>query len=197
MGCVLCVALNAQTKQKEGVQAPPETSSVVPLQRYIALKTNLAAWAGTLMNVAAEVQVAKHISLELPLLWCPWYATDRHAVRTFTLQPEARYWLSAPGRGHYFGLHAHAGWFNVKWNDNRYQDSDRPLLGAGLSYGYLLPLNRHWGAELTLGAGYANIRYDTYYNIEDGTRFDTQTKNYWGVTRVGISLVYRFNAAKR
>ena len=163
---------------------------------YFALKTNLAAWAGTIMNVAADVQVGKHVSLELPVLWCPWYVSDNHAVRTFTIQPEARYWLSAPGKGHFFGVHARVGWFNVKWNDNRYQDTERPLVGAGISYGYLLPLSTHWGAEFTLGAGYANMKYDTYYNIDNGAHFNTDTKDYWGITRVGISLVYRFNAAR-
>ena len=165
-------------------------------KRYIALKTNLAAWAGTILNIAADVQVGKHFSVELPVLWCPWYVGDRHAVRTFTLQPEARYWLAAPGKGHFFGVHAHMGWFNVKWNDTRYQDTNRPLLGAGISYGYLLPLSTHWGAEFTLGAGYANMKYDSYYNIDNGARFDTRTKGYWGITRVGISVVYRFNAAR-
>ena len=29
-----------------------------PNGRYLGVKTNLAAWAGTIMNVAAEVQVA-------------------------------------------------------------------------------------------------------------------------------------------
>ena len=82
-------------------------------------------------------------------------------MKTFTLQPEARYWLSKPGSGHFFGLHAHVGWFNVKWNRDRYQDADRPLLGAGVSYGYLLPLGGHWAGEFTLGAGYANMKYDT------------------------------------
>ena len=89
------------------------------------MKTNLAAWAGTIMNVAAEVQVGKHLSVELPILWCPWHISGKHAVKTFTLQPEARYWLSKPGSGHFFGLHAHVGWFNVKWNRDRYQDADR------------------------------------------------------------------------
>ena len=148
------------------------------------------------MNVAAEVQVGKHLSVELPILWCPWHISGKHAVKTFTLQPEARYWLSKPGSGHFFGLHAHVGWFNVKWNRGRYQDADRPLLGAGVSYGYLLPLGGHWAGEFTLGAGYANMKYDTYYNIDNGARIDTRTKNYWGITRMGLSIVYRFNLKK-
>ena len=171
-----------------------ETEAVSP--RYVALKTNLAAWAGTILNIAADVQVAGHVSVELPVLWCPWYVSGEHAVKTFTIQPEARYWLTKPGEGHFFGLHAHMGWFNVKWNRDRYQDADRPLLGAGISYGYLLPFNEHWAGEFTLGAGYANMRYDTYYNIDNGARIDTRTKNYWGITRVGISVVYRFNIKK-
>lgn len=164
--------------------------------RYVAVKTNLAAWAGTIMNVAADVQVSRHWSVELPVLWCPWFVSDRHAVKTFTIQPEARFWLAHPGKGHFFGVHAHVGWFNVKWNRDRYQDTDRPLLGAGISYGYLLPFSEHWAGEFTLGAGYANMRYDTYYNIDNGARIDTRTKNYWGITRIGISVVYRFNLKK-
>ena len=148
------------------------------------------------MNVAADVQVGKHLSVELPILWCPWHISSKHAVKTFTFQPEARYWLGQPGTGHFFGLHAHVGWFNVKWNRDRYQDADRPLLGAGISYGYLLPFNEHWAGEFTLGAGYANMRYDTYYNMDNGARIDTRTKNYWGITRVGLSVVYRFNLKK-
>ena len=185
-------AITAQPEQT--VKITPETASSSP--RYVAVKTNLAAWAGTIMNLAADVQVSEHFSVELPVLWCPWYVSDKHAVKTFTVQPEARYWLSKPGKGHFFGVHAHVGWFNVKWNRDRYQDTERPLLGAGISYGYLLPFNEHWAGEFTLGAGYANMRYDTWYNIDNGARIDTRTKNYWGITRVGLSVVYRFNLKK-
>ena len=177
-----------QPMQTDELVSVSQTSS-----RYVAVKTNLAAWAGTILNLAADVQVSEHISVELPVLWCPWYVSDKHAVKTFTIQPEGRYWLARPGEGHFFGVHAHIGWFNVKWNRDRYQDTSRPLLGAGISYGYLLPLGEHWAGEFTLGAGYANMKYDTYYNIGNGARIDTRTKNYWGITRVGISVVYRFN----
>ena len=185
-------AITAQPEQT--VKITPETAS--SSGRYLAVKTNLAAWAGTIMNLAADVQVSEHFSVELPVLWCPWYVSDKHAVKTFTIQPEARYWLSKPGAGHFFGVHAHVGWYSVKWNRDRYQDTDRPLLGAGISYGYLLPFNEHWAGEFTLGAGYANMRYATYYNMDNGARIDTRTKNYWGITRIGLSVVYRFNLKK-
>ena len=185
-----------QPEQTVKVIPPPTAPQASYAPRYMAVKTNLAAWAGTILNLAADVQVSKHVSVELPILWCPWFIGSQHAVKTFTVQPEARYWLSKPGEGHFFGVHAHVGWFNVKWDKDRYQDTDRPLLGAGISYGYLLPFNAHWTGEFTIGAGYANMRYDTYYNIDNGARIDTRTKNYWGITRVGISVVYRFNLKK-
>lgn len=182
--------------QEPSAPAATLPTDATPQGRYLGVKTNLAAWAGTIMNVAVDVEVGRHWSVELPVLWCPWYVSEKHAVKTFTIQPEARYWLSKPGAGHFFGVHAHVGWFNVKWNRDRYQDTDRPLLGAGISYGYLLPFNAHWAGEFTLGAGYANMRYDTWYNIDNGARIDTRTKNYWGITRVGLSVVYRFNLKK-
>ena len=181
-----------QTEQAAAATGTAPSSS----GRYLGVKTNIAAWAGTILNIAADVQVSEHISVELPILWCPWHIGSKHAVKTFAIQPEARYWLSKPGMGHFFGVHAHVGWFNVKWNRDRRQDADRPLLGAGISYGYLLPFSEHWAGEFTLGAGYANMRYDTYYNMDNGARIDTRTKNYWGITRVGLSVVYRFNLKK-
>lgn len=162
-------------------------------KRYLALKTNVLYDACTLLNLAVEMQVHKKITVELPLTCSLWDLGSEHGVRTVALQPEARWWIgNEAGRGYFVGLHAHVAWFNVKWNDNRYQDVDRPLLGAGLSYGYKLPLSEHWGAEFTLGLGYANMKYNTYYNIDNGALLDTRVRHYWGVTRVGASLVYRF-----
>lgn len=176
---------SVQAQQAATLSEQPSSASINSLRssgRYLGVKTNIAAWAGTIMNIAADVQVSEHLSVELPILWCPWHIGSKHAVKTFTIQPEARYWLSKPGKGHFFGVHAHVGWFNVKWNRDRYQDTDGPLLGAGISYGYLLPFNEHSAGEFTLGAGYANMRYDTFYNMDNGARIDTRTKNYWGIT---------------
>jgi len=36
------------------------------------------------------------------------------------------------------------------------------------------------------------MKYNSFYNIENGAKLDTRIKHYWGITRVGLSLVYRF-----
>lgn len=175
----------AAKKQKE---APRKAKD----GRYIALKTNVPFQVLSVHNLALEVQVQKHVTIDFPVMWSISDLEREHAVRGMALQPEGRWWLKQAGKGHFFGVHAHAAWFNLKWEENRYQTGHRPLLGAGISYGYKLPLSAHWGAEFNIGAGYANMEYNTYYNIENGAMLNKRIRHYWGITRAGISLVYRF-----
>lgn len=183
----VCSSVGTETvaPQAASPQAPSHAKS-----RYFALKTNLASWATGAINLAADVRVSRHISIELPVHYSPWDISRRYALRQFTLQPEGRYWFTSAGEGHFMGIHAHCSWFNVKWGDYRYQ-STRALYGAGLSYGYRLPLAHRWGLEFNLGAGYMNTRFDKYYNINNGSKIETGQRTYWGITRLGISLVYR------
>lgn len=170
-------------------------SSAAPTcsRRYSVLKTNLAAWAMTTVNLAYEVQVGRHFSLDLPVMWSSWDLAHTPALRIILFQPELRYWLFRPGRGHFLGLHAHVARYNLKWEEYRYQDTGYPLLGAGVGYGYALPLTDRWGMEFNLGVGYANSRYDTYHNVINGQLRDTRLLHYWGITRLGLSFIYKLS----
>lgn len=180
----------ASEKRQKKEKAPKAERTIT--DRYMALKTNIAYDAVAVLNLDYEIQVHPRMTVDIPVMWSLWDAQREHALRIVALQPELRWWMgSETGRGHFFGLHAHAAWFNVKWDDTRYQDTGRPLMGAGLSYGYKLPLGEHWGAEFTIGFGYANMKYDTYYNIENGAWLDTRKRNYWGPTKIGLTLVYK------
>ena len=185
-----------QSKQKKENSSAGKKKNTVQKKskerRYIALKTNIPFLALSMHNLALEMQVHKHVTIDFPVIWSISDIEREHAVRGIAFQPEGRWWLKQAGKGHFFGVHAHAAWFNMKWEKNRYQTESRPLLGAGISYGYKLPISGHWGAEFNIGAGYANMKYNTYYNIENGAKLDTRKRNYWGITRVGASLVYRF-----
>ena len=102
-----------------------------------------------------------------------------------------RYWLKPEWKGHFFGVHLTAGQFNISVDKNtRYQDVNG-MYGVGIDYGYALKFTEHWGMEFNIGAGYIYTKYNSYYNIKNGACFDTSVKNYWGVTRCGISLIYR------
>lgn len=178
----------AQSVQRKRVS---QKSKAQTKERYFALKTNLAGWGLGAMNIAAEAQIDSHLSLELPFYYAPWKLGNRHALQQFTVQPEFRYWFEKPGLRHFMGVHLMASWYNFRWNRYRYQDTEA-LWGIGLSYGYKLPLSQHWGMELTMGAGYMRAHYDKFYNVENGMLVKQENKSIWGITRLGLSFVYRF-----
>lgn len=176
-------------KQKDSKKEEKNTSIA---GKYYALKVNVPYAAAVIQNLDFEMEVAKQWSVSLPVMWSLSDLTDRHGIRTIAFQPEVRRWTGNAGRGHFFGVHFNLAWYNLKWNDTRYQARHTPLVGAGVSYGYKLPLSDHWGAEFSFGLGYAYTKYNKYYNITNGALFGSASRNYFGIDRVGISLVYRF-----
>lgn len=165
---------------------------VRPSYRW-AVKTNVAYLAATVANLGVEYSFGDRYSVDLPIIYSPYTVARDYRLCFLAVQPEFRYWLKKPMEGHFFGVHLHIGAFNIAVDDrNRYQSPDG-FYGAGLSYGYMLPFARHWAAEFTIGAGYVRTKYDVYYNIPNGARFEKGVPyNYWGLTKAGISLVYRF-----
>ena len=156
-----------------------------------SVKTNIPAWALVVPNLAAEYRFADHWSVDVPLYYSCWTTARTYRFRTLAVQPSVRYWLKPEWKGHFFGVHLTAGQFNISVDKNtRYQDVNG-MYGVGIDYGYALKFTEHWGMEFNIGAGYIYTKYNSYYNIKNGTCFDTSVKNYWGVTRCGISLIYR------
>ena len=163
-----------------------------------AVKTNVAYLAATVTNLGVEFAVGNHFSVDVPFIFSPYVIARDFRLQFLAVQPELRFWPGAPMKGHLFGLHLHGGIFNVAVDHrNRYQSPDG-FYGLGLSYGYALPFGRHWGAEFTIGAGYVHTSYDTFYNVPNGICYKEDTPyNYWGLTKVGVSLIYRFHINTR
>lgn len=168
----------------------------LPNNYFVGIKTNLLYDIASVTNVSVELGFAKHYSVELLGTFSPWdYGRETLQFRTAILQPEFRYWFSEGWTRHFVGLHAHLGWYNIAPGGKvRYQDhnGNSPLVGVGLSYGYVVPFTSHWGAEFSVGAGYAYLLYDKFYNIHNGAQFGTGEKHYFGLTKLGASVYYRF-----
>ena len=168
----------------------------LPKDYFVGIKTNLLYDFASVTNVSVELGFAKHYSVELLGTFSPWdYGRETLQFRTAILQPEFRYWFSEGWTRHFVGLHAHLGWYNIAPGGKvRYQDhnGNSPLVGVGLSYGYVVPFTSHWGAEFSVGAGYAYLLYDKFYNIHNGALFGTGEKHYFGLTKLGASVYYRF-----
>ena len=101
--------------------------------------------------------------------------------------------------GLFTGVHIGVASYNyaLKNSTYRYQNSDTgaPLLNMGLTAGYRLLLGKGgcWCLEFSLGAGYAYLDYDRFFNIPGGAYVDTRHKNFFGIDHVGVSVGYRID----
>lgn len=169
-------------------------ASMVMYGQEAAVKTNLLYDATTTLNLGFEFGLSKKTTLDVSGSYNPWKFGDAR-WRLGLIQPEVRYWLCEKFNGGFFGLHAHYAHYNVgglKWfsdnmKNNRYQGD---LYGGGISYGYQWILGDRWNLEATIGVGYARLVYDKYPCTSCGTRIKRDHSNYWGPTKVGISLIY-------
>lgn len=87
----------------EVVEIQPDTTAIVaPVvpdveewTRKLHVKTNAIGLGMGIANVAAEIDLAKHWSFTLPVYYSAWdYFKTTIKFRTFSVQPEFRYWLS-------------------------------------------------------------------------------------------------------
>ncbi len=159
-----------------------------------AIKTNLLYDATTTLNLGMEFRLARKSTLEIPVSYNPWTFRNNAKLKHLTIQPEVRYWLCESFYGHFFGIHGHYSIFNAgnvdfiaPLADYRYEGH---LWGAGVSYGYQKILSPRWSLEMTLGIGYARIIYDKYDCENCGGYISSGKTNYFGLTKLGITLVY-------
>ena len=170
----------------------------------VALKTNLLYDATGTVNFGVELGLAPHWTLDMPSNICDWRVYNGKQWKHFLTQPEARYWLCSRFAGHFIGVHAHYGRYNmgnisnnIKFlgtnfaalSDNRYSGW---LLGAGVGYGYAFALGNHWNLELELGVGYAYMNYDVYDWDTDQKLQSDAHHNYFGITKLNVGLSYLF-----
>lgn len=167
----------------------------LPELRFWSVKTNALFLAVLVANLGFEVELWRKWSLDVPVWYSPYNITSTWKLRLLAVQPEIRYWREKAGKGHFFGLHTHVAGFNVAINKHeRYQDPNHALWGMGLSYGYATHLDKHkrWGLEFNLGVGFAEYQYDVYRNWTNGPKFRSGSDWYWGITKAGISLSYKW-----
>lgn len=159
----------------------------------VGIKTNLVYDATSTINLGVEVGLTDDMTLDFSANYNPWTLSDGRKFRHWLLQPEYRYWPDRRFHGHFFGGHLFYGQYNVakiKMLGTEHGRHQGHLYGFGFSYGYQWTLGRHWNLEATAGIGYAHLKYDRYdcrnCNLNPGTKF----KNYFGPTKVGISIIY-------
>ncbi|EJX08319.1 hypothetical protein, secreted [gut metagenome] len=166
----------------------------------VALKTNALGWATVSPNLELEWGLSKKSTLDAYASVNPFSFSDGKQWKHWFVMPEYRYWFCEKFYGHFVGVHLVGGEYNIgkvdlpfgvykNTRDARYEGWG---VGAGLSYGYQWVLSRHWSVEGTIGAGYIWAKYRKYPCAECGTELDSGHKNYFGITKAAVSLIYVF-----
>lgn len=171
----------------------------------IGVKTNLLFDAFANASAGIEIGLAPRWTFDLSGSLNAWNMSHGRKWKHWALQPEARYWFCDRFGGHFVGVHAHGGQFNIGGLDNSisFLGTDFSLLsdhryqgwfvGAGVSYGYAWILGRHWNLEGEIGVGYAYSRYDEFKCAGCGKKTDEdKSHHYIGPTKAAINLVYVF-----
>lgn len=170
----------------------------------VAVKTNILYDAFMNVNAGIEVGIAPHWSFDISGDFNGWTLSHGRRWKHWLVQPEARYWICEPLGGHFFGLHALTGQYNVghidtnfeflgtdfrKLKDHRYQGW---FGGLGIAYGYSWLLGKHWNLEAVVGVGWVHFKYDKFECEGCGRRISDGRHNYFGPTKAAINLVYVF-----
>ena len=171
----------------------------------VGLKTNLVADGLLSPNLGVEIGLAPKWTLDLTGEFNGWTLSHERRWKHWLVMPEARYWLCDRFSGHFFGVEAHGGQYNIggfngKWNlfgtdarklqDTRYQGW---FVGGGITYGYAWILGKHWNLEAEIGVGYSYTRYDRFRCAGCGKKIETdKPHHYVGPTKAAINLVYLF-----
>lgn len=190
-----------QPAQEPVAEVAPEPA--VPAKPYcFAVRTNVLYDAMLLPTLGVEWRINRDIGIKLDgsLAW--WGNEKAKVQKMWLLNPEVRWYLLRDKR-FYVGAAGSYGQYNIyKYaigsivsKDTGYQGS---MWSAGVTVGYQFYLSRCFSVDFNLGLGYTRFDYDTF-GITDGVRVykgRDQSKNFWGPTQAGISLVWTIGGNK-
>lgn len=170
-----------------------------------AVKTNLLFDAALMPNVEIEVPIGStnRWSVNGEYMF-PWWLLDgdKYSLQILTGGLEGRYWLGSRENrmnrevltGHFLGLYAGGGKYDLQWKENGYQGEF--FIAAGISYGYAHEIARNLRLEYNIGIGLLRTDY-RHYHARDNYRTLLWQENgkytWFGPTKVKISLVWLLN----
>ena len=183
-------------KSSEAIKETPTTETYAGSAEYqeykssFSLRANLLRWATLSPDLGVEWRINRNIGILVNGTWTTWSWSDKdRRYALWKLSPEVRYYIGKEKHG-YLGAMYHIGEFNYKLGNTGKQGDYQ---SGGITGGYQLQLNRSLALDFHAAMGYTHAEYDKY-TVTDGIRVrgNNETKNYWGINQVGITLVWKF-----
>lgn len=165
-----------------------------------AFKTNLLYWAIALPNIEMEFFIGKRFSINIEgrYTWMSEVLGNQKSYYTWGAGAEFRVWFKGDNKfeGFYAGIGGETGQYDFKFTDDG-NGNQGDYYTAGVSFGYLMPINKHLNMEFGIGVGYVNYQDKEY--LWSGKKFEPADKmdpikTNWGIfpTKAKVSLVWKF-----
>lgn len=190
------------------VNAVPQPRKA-PSPFYMSLRTNMLYDLGLVPNIGADFYLGKNFSLSA--FWTyAWWKTDRKHWywRTYGGDVAFRYWFgkaaaAKPLTGHHIGIYAQALTYDFEFGNKGYMAGqpggnifDQANLGAGIEYGYSLPITPRLNLDFTASVGYMGGKCWEYVAEDDCYVWQRTKKTRWfGPTKLEVSLVWLIGKA--
>lgn len=159
---------------------------------YLAVKSNLLYDAAAIPNIGVEIGLGKGFTLSgsyqniwlRDKAWTRWYRVEGFEVGVNRYFNKDR----RPFRGHHIGIYGQM----LTWDitiDGRGYLAERWAYGAGISYGYSMPIGRRFNLDFEIGVGYLSGNMHEYIP-QDGHRVWQSLKplDWIGPTKIGVTL---------
>ena len=188
-------------------EAEPKTTPENPIQKtgrpyMFAVRTNLLYDAFAVPTLGVEWRIDRNIGIKVDGSYAFWSKGHGKVQKMWVVSPEVRWYLLKDKR-FYVGLSGNVGGCNVYGYPvgrllAKYTGYQGDVWNAGVTVGYQLLLSRSLSIDFNLGLGYNRFDYDSF-GIIDGTRVyraKSQSKDFWGPTQAGISLMWTIGSKK-
>lgn len=185
--------------------AMPDNPSQSPRGVIWALRTNMLFDALAAPTVGAELYLGHNFSVQGQWTYAWWSHRSKNFFwRIYGGDLGLRWWFGRQSRqrplsGHHIGIYAQALIWDFELGGRGYMGGvpggaiwNRANIGAGVEYGYSMPLADRWNIDFSIGIGYLGGACREYlpecgYYVWQSTR----NLNYIGPTKAEISLVYK------
>lgn len=138
--------------------------------QFRSVSTNLTGWAAGNINVAVDLNLNRHNTINIPVSCNPFAFGDTQ-WKHIALQPGWRHWFVERYVGHFISPSVIYANYNIRYDKQEYKGN---AFGVGFSWGYSVLLNTRWSFIVEMGAGIIYTPYDQQLLPQYIGEFDTE-----------------------
>lgn len=162
---------------------------------HMALKTNLLYDAALVPNIGIEFHLGRRWSLGGNWMYA-WWKQDKnnYSWRGYGGELDLRKYFGRKSAeralsGHHFGIYFQGATYDI--GVGKKANLSKLSYGAGIEYGYSLPVTRSLNIDFGIGAGYFGGKYEVYEHRNSRDEWIATNRRHWfGPTKLEISLVW-------